>query len=292
MKTARYLFGLWLALLGGASQAADAPFLWKVQGERATHYVMGSVHVLPRSAYPLPQALQQAYDDTRELVLETDPAALAAPQMREHMLRAAASGQGLAQEVGTELHRKVQSRARELELPAEICDPFKAWFCGLTLGLIEFQRAGMDPSLGLDQHFYRQAQSMQRPIAWLETPQAQFELFIGMDAQMSRQFLQSTLQDFERPELQPDALIELWQRNDTRAMERFIVDTARDFPRFHRRMMSERNRAWAAALVPRLQGAAAQLVIVGAGHLLGPDSLLQELRARGFAVEPVVASGS
>lgn len=283
----KFLLGLALSLLGGGAQAADAPFLWKVQGKQATHYLMGSVHVLPRSAYPLPARLQQAYDDTSELILETDPAGLAAPQMRERMLRAATAGPGLAQDVGDELHQQVRTRARELALPAEICDAFTAWFCGLTLGLIEFQRAGMDPSLGLDQHFYRQAQAAQRPISWLESPQAQFDLFIGMDAEMSRQFLVSTLLDFERPELQPAALIKLWQRNDTAAMGRFISDTARDFPRFHHRLMSQRNRTWAAALAPRLEGRAAQLVIVGAGHLVGPGNLLEELRGRGFEAEPV-----
>ena len=279
--------GLCLACFSVAALAVDAPFLWRVQGGGAPHYIMGSVHVLPASAYPLPAALRQAYADTEELVLEADPAALSSDGAREHMLRAATAGEGLGSEIDAELHEQVRARARALELPPEICDPFRAWFCALTLGLIEFQRAGMDPNLGLDQHFYRQALAARRPMSWLETPQTQFELFIGMDAEMARQFLASSLEDFQRPELQPAALIQLWRRNDTQAMARFVTDTAREFPGFHQRMMSQRNAAWAEKLAPRLQDARPLLIVVGAGHLVGPDNLLDTLSRRGLKVRAV-----
>ena len=49
------LFTLALLLLfsAGALAAGDAPFLWQVKGAKTTHYLMGSMHLLPASAQPL-----------------------------------------------------------------------------------------------------------------------------------------------------------------------------------------------------------------------------------------------
>jgi uncharacterized protein YbaP (TraB family) len=40
-------------------------------------------------------------------------------------------------------------------------------------------------------------------------------------------------------------------------------------------------------LVERLQGRTPQLVVVGAAHLVGPDSVVAMLKAHGLAAHPV-----
>ncbi len=141
-----------MCLLGpGPARPAGAPFLWQVEAPAATHYLLGSFHVLPASAYPLPEAVQQAFDSPGALASATDPAALAAPETRDYLLGAATSGPGLAAELDDAgLLDAVRVRARSLGLPAQVCDPLRAWFCALTLGLSEFQRAGLGAGPGPD----------------------------------------------------------------------------------------------------------------------------------------------
>lgn len=283
----RALVLLLLSLLAARAAATDAPFLWQVQGPKTTHYLLGSVHLLPESVYPLPQALEQAYAQTTTLVLETDPAALAAPDTQLRMLNDGIASGGLSAQIAPALHDRVREHARSAGLPPTICDRFKPWFCALTLGVIEFQRAGMDPGFGLDQHFYKRAMADARPIAWLEEPQAQLELFSGMSATMAGQFLSSALEDLARPELRPDALVKLWRDNDTAALAALIDATREEFPDTHARLLVDRNRAWIESLVTRIDGPTAQLVVVGAAHLVGQDSVVALLRARGYAVNAV-----
>lgn len=284
----RLLLALLFALCAPrAAAASEAPFLWQVQGAQATHYLLGSVHLLPQSVYPLPAALDRAYAQTRALVLETDPAALAAPETQFRMLNEGIAQQGLAGEIAPALHARVQRHAQAAGMPATLCDRFKAWFCALTLGVMEFQRAGMDPGFGLDQHFYRRALDDARTIGWLEDPQLQLGLFAGMDADMAEQFLASALDDLAQPELQPQALVELWRRNDTARLAALIDATSREFPATHARLLADRNRAWMAPIIERLQGATPQLFVMGAAHLVGRDSVVALLRARGYAVQAV-----
>ena len=46
-----------------ASQAPAKSCLWKVVSKESTVYLLGSVHLLKSDAYPLSQAIEQAFDD-------------------------------------------------------------------------------------------------------------------------------------------------------------------------------------------------------------------------------------
>lgn len=270
-----------------AYDANDAPFLWKVQGGGATHYLLGSMHLMPGSAYPLPASIQHAYAQTRGLILETDPAALEAPELQARMVDAGVTGRGLVKEIDSALYARVRRQAQASDLPPTVCDRFKAWFCALSLTLYEFQRAGMEPKFGIDQHFYRRARADRRPVSWLEEADTQFRLFSNMDATVSAQFLASSLDDLSQEQWSPAALMEVWRDNDSPALAALLESTRRDFPQTYARLLSDRNRAWMHTLVERLQGRTPQLVVVGAAHLVGPDSVVAMLKAHGLSAHPV-----
>jgi uncharacterized protein YbaP (TraB family) len=50
----------------GESKAA----LWKVQGDHNTVYLLGTIHVLSKQAYPLKPALERAFDDANQVVFK------------------------------------------------------------------------------------------------------------------------------------------------------------------------------------------------------------------------------
>src|SRR5579863_6373121 len=105
------LRGLCLFLLAVASAGvnadSDAPFLWQVQGAHATHYLLGSVHLLPDSGNDLPAGLDEAYDAVDSLVFETNVGALKQSSVQMAMMAAAKSEHGLKAEVGDPLYQSV-----------------------------------------------------------------------------------------------------------------------------------------------------------------------------------------
>ena len=56
-------------------------------------------------------------------------------------------------------------------------------------------------------------------------------------------------------------------------------------PGLYQRLVVKRNRRWADRLADRLRSPGKVVVVVGIGHMVGPDGLPALLRARGFAVE-------
>ena len=272
--------------------AAAAPFLWEVQGPKAKHFVLGSVHLLPSSARPLPAALDAAYAATQVLVMETDLEALASPEVQGRMLGAAREDQpgGLRGQIGRSLYRKLQKRARALGMPAqEVCADLRAWFCALTLELYPLQQAGFSIEFGIDQHYFALARDDGRPVIGLETPEFQVELFARMPQPLARQMLAATLDEATYESQTPEELYRLWRTGDLGALEDLVTDMRKRYPELYARILADRTRTWAEPLAERMKQEVPMLVIVGAAHLPGPDGLLALLKARGLEARPAPA---
>lgn len=283
------LLGIVLWVPASAWAASNAPFLWQVQGAKTTHYLAGSVHMLPQSAHPLPPGLDAAYAATRGLVLEADLDELGSPEFQTRLLAAARDERpgGLKARVGQKLYASLQARAASLGAPAPICDGFRAWFCAVTLEMLAMQMAGFSPELGIDQHYFARAREDGRPVLGLETAAEQGALFIDLDEKLSVAMLAATLDEMSAGSQDPAELLRLWQEADVPALEKMLRDLRQQHPAIHARMLTDRNRAWVPELLTLFAGAEPQLVIVGAAHLPGPDGLLVLLKARGLTVSPV-----
>ena len=282
------------ALTAPAPQPLEpAPFSWIVEaapgGQPVRHYLVGSVHVLPESAYPLPKGLEQAYADAEGLVLETDPAALQEASFQKRMLDAARAPAGLKSTITPELYKQLQQRTQAAKLPMSLCDPFKAWFCALSLELFSLQTQGISGDFGLDRHFYERSTRDGRPVRWLESPESQLRLFTQMGDQISSEFLASTVDELGMPERGTTYLIKQWQQDDRAGMEAVVTDMKRDYPKTYEHLLGERNHAWIKPLEALLHEDQTQLIVVGSAHLLGPDGVPTLLQARGWKVKPLVA---
>ncbi len=272
--------------------AHAAPFLWEVQGPKARHYVLGSVHLLPAAAHPLPAALDAAYDSTRLLVVETDLDALATPDVQGRMLGMAREDRpgGLEGRVGKRLYAKLQKRAKQLGMPTPVCADLRAWFCALALELYPLQQAQFNSAYGVDAHYFNLAREDGRPLASLETPEFQIALFAQMPDAQARQMLAATLDEATYESQSPEELFRMWRTGDTGALDEMARDLRRRYPELHARLLADRNRAWVAPLAGHLRQDVPALIIVGAAHLPGADGLLALLKAQGFEAKPVTAA--
>lgn len=277
-------------LLSGAARAdADAPFLWEVQGPKARHFLLGSVHMLPDTAHPLPEALESAYNITRAVVFESNLTDLAAPELQGRMLGAAKDDRpgGLKAQIGKPLYKKLQKRAQALGMPTPVCEGFRAWFCALTLELFALQQAGFNAERGVDQYFYSRTLDDGRPAMGLESAQHQLELFIGMPDALSNRLLAATLDETTTTSQSPAELHRMWRSGDLAALEKLVRQLRKQHPEVHARLLADRNRAWLPKLIEHLSGAESKLVIVGAAHFVGADGLLALLKAQGLNPQPV-----
>ncbi|HUR40498.1 MAG TPA: TraB/GumN family protein [Verrucomicrobiae bacterium] len=293
MKRALVTVLLTLALPASAegpapAPAHSAPFLYEIDGPKAKHFLLGSVHVLPASAHPLPAALDAAYEATSALTIEADLAALAAPELQGRMLGAARDlGKGgLQARIGKPLFARLQKHAAKLGMPTPVCEQFQAWFCALALELFPLQQAGFASEFGIDNHFYARATDDARPVSGLETAQFQVELFTGMSPALSRQLLAATLDEDTYTSQSPEELYRIWRGGDLVALDKVLKELRQRYPELNALLLGNRNRAWMPGLLERFRSQTPQLVVVGAAHLAGSDGLLALLKAQGIEAKP------
>ncbi len=290
LRFLRLLSGLVMlaaASLALPASAAVAPFLYRVHGPGVDHYLLGSVHLLPEDGSRWPEAINDAYEAAEAVVFEADIGALDSPQTGVALLAAAKSDKGVKGEIDAASYARLGRKLAGDSLPTTLCDTYKPWFCALTIEIAEYKRAGFSGEHGLDRQIYDAAKTDGKAVQGLETLQQQIALFTEMPAPLSREFLTAELADGDGLE-SPLAVYRAWKNNDVEAVAGSAADMKKRFPGVYARLLGDRNRAWLPALRRAFDGSSPQLVVVGAAHLVGPDGLVTQLRARGYKITPVL----
>jgi uncharacterized protein len=276
------------AAMPTASVAAERSVVWSVRGEHNTVYLFGSIHVLRPGDVGLPRAAEQAYDDAEQLVMEidmddpavSDPAAIAA-QMQHHAQLPA--GQSLQSVLGPD-YPAVAARLRAAGLEPALVDGFTPWFVGMMVLQLEIARRGFDPAHGIEQQVTRRAAADRKPILGLETPADQFAVLAGLSLPGQKRFLLMTLEESAQADAELEQLLNAWRSGDTVTLAQVLSDEFEEFPELYRPLTEDRNRAWVEQLDELLDDRDDYLVVVGALHLVGRNSVVDLLRQRGYRV--------
>ena len=80
-------------------------------------------------------------------------------------------------------------------------------------------------------------------------------------------------------------IADAWASGDTSAIEKLLLGALVESPDLYQRLLVERNRNWVEPVEACLKEKTACFVVVGAAHLVGPDSLVALLRKKGHSVE-------
>jgi uncharacterized protein YbaP (TraB family) len=123
-----------------------------------------------------------------------------------------------------------------------------------------------------------------KPIAGLETPAEQFEVLAGLSLDQQKRFLLMTLEESAQADAQLEELLAAWRSGDSTALAAVLSAEFEDFPELYRPLTEDRNRAWVGQLEDLLDDRDDYLVVVGALHLVGRNSVVELLRQRGHAV--------
>ncbi|MFS8063232.1 MAG: TraB/GumN family protein [Luteimonas sp.] len=295
--------------LAASAQAAPpvvatvpVPLLWKVSDADNSLYLLGSFHLLKPADYPLSKDVDAAFADAESVVFEMSPEEMASPTLAMQMGQAALRTDGtqldseLPPATAASLHAWLTANAADVQasgVPAQLLQNFEPWFVGLTISIIEMTREGLDPKLGLDQHFAAAAKAAGKPTAGLETGAQQIAFLDGMGKDEQLQFLAESLDESGKGKSELQQLHSAWRAGDAATLwNGMATDMKRQYPQLYRHINVERNDAWVPKLEQRLRdpGKDDTLVVVGALHLLGSDGVVDKLRRKGYKVERICSA--
>lgn len=285
--TRRLLAGLTAILaLAMAAPAAAEPAIWVIRDADSTIYLFGTVHVLKPSLVWRSPKLAKAVGESGDLVLELvapeDPAALQ-PLILKYGMDPTGS---LATKLGPADAARLATAAKALGAPDGAFERMRPWMAAMTLAIVPLAKAGYDPKSGVESILTAEVKAAGKPITGLETMEKQIRIFADMDPTAELDMLRATLDDVDDATRQIDEMVAAWNSGDVASLEAaFVNEMKRDYPAAYDVLVVRRNTAWADQLAAKMKGSGVSFVAVGAGHLVGPDSVQAELAKRGIAAE-------
>ncbi|HEY2751402.1 TraB/GumN family protein [Phenylobacterium sp.] len=275
-----------LAALLIAGAAIAKPPVWVVKDKNSELVLFGSVHILPHdldwSSPALDRALKDADDIWFELPIDAKSEAMTATLATQAGVLA--PDQSLFKLLAPQDAELLSKVAAAYDVSPALLDRLQPWLAEIALAAGAYRRLGADAASGVEKTIAAMATPKAKRRAF-ETPAEQIALLSGgpWDEQVTS--LRETMQEMdERPD-EFSVLIKAWTDGDLQALDREALAPIRDkTPNLYRRLVTERNDRWTKVLDARLKGHGRTVVVVGVGHLLGPDGVPARLRALGYSV--------
>ncbi len=284
--TAAILLLLLLPWLGKAQADAGEPAAWTLERNDSRVILLGSIHLLPPGMAELPARVRTLYDEADTLVMELamdqlDPVAF---QREVNRLGSQPQGGSLAGSLGEARWEEAQALAREIDLELALLGNVKPWLAALTITQLRLAQLGLAPEFGLEVQLTGLAVRDGKPISGLETAEAQIGLFASLSNDEQIDLLMQSLGDAITLRDDIDMIVSAWRSGDIARMETELLASVRESPGLYEAVVVERNREWLAPIEALLERPGNHLVVVGALHLVGEDSVVAMLEARGHAL--------
>jgi uncharacterized protein len=281
------LLGLALACVAVSTAVRADPTLhalWELHGKHNTVYILGSIHVLRPTDYPLAPAVLHAYSDAKSIFMEVNLQEIDPQRMQIELLASARlpEGQTLPSIMGKQRYERAGVLAREVGVDIGIFDAFAPWFVAEAISQLQLQQLGFQPKSGVEMFFLEHARSDGKPVAGLETIHDQIALFDALPMEEQADYLVSSLQEAHDLPKEVDAMVHAWQRGDTVWFaDQLKSEFGRD-PALYQSLLVARNRKWVPKIEALLNDDKNYLVIVGTGHLVGQGSVIELLGKDGI----------
>lgn len=254
------------------------PALWVVKDKDTTIYLFGTIHVLKPGLSWFDDGVKKAFDSSDELVLEMVQPDQATMQNIVLSKAYSLSGPTLTERLPEADRGNYLKAMNSLGIPPAAFDRAQPWFAATNLSLLPLMKLGYDPKSGPETVLTEAAATEKKAIEGLETPEQQIGYLAGLPEKVQMAFLESTLKDLPKTEETMNGMVAAWSRGDPDALAKFMNDGLDDSPELAKTLLFDRNARWAQWIKARLDKPGTVFVAVGAGHLAGRQSVIDQLK--------------
>ncbi len=276
------------------------PALWKIDGPNGDIYLFGSIHILPKgTAWRRPE-LEAALQQAQRLVFELDldeaknPAASIALVSKYGFLP---PDKSLFRMIAPEYRAQLVEAAKTFGLPEATMDRMRPWLAAITLTSLNIVKqttkkgdplnpnAAMEELAGVDVQLWEWSKTANKQRGALETSEEQIRVFADLSHDQQVQLLVTTLKEISEPPELLNQLISAWKTGDSKKLDELMNGNASAFPALQKALFYDRHVKWLPQIEKMMADGQTHVIVVGAGHLVGKDSVVAMLRAKGIKVE-------
>ena len=285
------------AITTSATGYETPPYFRVAGGPGATLLLLGTIHIGPKEGSTLSPAIESGLARADKIALEVDLRLATEEAVSDLVAKVALlpPGMTLASVIAPETAKVLleeDDTITRMGFPRGIRNRMKPWFIAVGLSESTYGESGLTNKTATEEHVLG-ALGL-RPLIGLETFEDQLRIFDQLPPTLQDLMLRDTVERLDSAEAELEELVQAWRTGDEAVLARLAregIDELPELDAFYDILLGDRNRRWVSKLRPLLEDrdhhGETVLVAVGALHLVGKDSLVEQLRAAGFQVEAI-----
>ncbi len=283
----KFIFMSIVLVLSVCSWAGAESSVWKAQKDKSVIYLGGTCHLLRESDYPLPPEFEQAYRASSILVFETDIGKMLEPSTQQKLLTKAryADASTVDKHLSARTYGELKAYSEANGIPLEALSQLRPSLLMVTLTVMKLNKLGFS-SLGVDRFFYELANRDKKVVEGLETVDEQIDYVVTMADGNEDEFVSYSLMEMKTLSQQFEILANAWRKGDAGKLDELMAAELKTRqPKLYKRLMTDRNRNWLPLIESYQKTLQTRFILVGVGHLVGTDGIIEDLKKKGYKVE-------
>jgi uncharacterized protein YbaP (TraB family) len=282
----KIILSIMLVLFICTQSLADSS-VWKVQKDESIIYLGGTFHLLRQSDFPLPMEFDKAYRASDILVFETDLGKLMEPSTQQKLMSKAmyTDGSTIENHLSPQTYSLLNEYCVSKGIPLAAIKQFKPSIVVVTITVMELAKLGVTAE-GVDLFFYQLAARDNKTVEGLETVEEQIHFVVGMGEGNEDAFVTHSIKDLESIMQKYESMVDAWKTGDAKKLNDLMVaELKTKTPKLYKELIVDRNENWLPMIDAYQKTLEKEFILVGAGHLVGPDGIVKALRKKGYKVE-------
>ena len=269
---------------GIAQDTLSSSLLWEISGKnvKTPSYVFGTMHLIPNADFLFPESLQEKLKSSDILVMEIGGLSQKMKAMQYMMLDS-----GSVYDYFTEEQQDSLFKYTEEKLGVNKSQMMK--FSGMKpivlMQLLTKEQFGEDPK-SYEMEFEKIATTNKIDVQGLETIEEQMSFLDALDPQDQVKMVMETIRGDGEDKSQSKELVANYLSQDIEAIHGFIINSDMSSSEFEETMLNNRNKQWIKPIKKIIKKNKA-FIAVGAGHLGGPNGVIELLKKEGYTLTPV-----
>jgi uncharacterized protein YbaP (TraB family) len=254
-----------------------------------TLLLLGSIHLLSASDYPLPGVVERIYAQADNIVFEIDLDDIEPVEIQTQLMSAALLGNGMSLEdvIDAQLYGQTAELAQDLGIDLRLFARFEPWFVATMLMSIGLSNQGYEPQYGIEQFLLAKSLRDGKEVLGVEALESQVSVFDQLSDHDQSAFLEQTVTELRNDATAMQQLVAAWRNGELSELQEELIGDFAQFPGLYEHLVVDRNTAWTTVLEQLSTRNQVSAIIVGALHLVGDDSVIEQLRRRGYEINPI-----
>ena len=281
----------------------STPLLYKATSDNGGEvWLFGSIHVGNDDMYPLPDYVNNAYNEADSLAVEVDVINMeenAMDYIADYQKVMYLDGTTIKDHISEDLYNDAVKILEDNDYYTSMLDFYYPSMWSSFIEVFEYENSGYDSKKGIDMHLLNLAKENKKNIVEIESASSQITLLGEFSEELQILQLEEVVAGYNTEESKTylKDLVSAWTSGNEESITAIICEdsSSEDYTEeemklleeYNQKMLVDRNILMADFAEKALKDGDSVFICVGTAHIVGEGAMVDLLRDRGYTVEIV-----